>query len=130
MARPHTTQVEERMRRVFIIVLLLAFLVGSGTNGVSILMAVAQETCCEDNAACEQLLNEALEQAKDMDDTIAGCAKQLEDCQKPADEQLNPVNQLLSMMGWYAKLPKTARMGISGLLLLGIGVGTAYIETQ
>ena len=112
------------MRSKIIIAALLAALLVCGPARSQ------DETCCGDNAACEQLLNEAMDNAREMDSAIAGCQEQLKNCQATPDEQLNPINQLLNNMAWYAKMPKAAKMGVSGLILLGLAVGTAYIQVQ
>jgi hypothetical protein len=92
----------------------------------------AQDTCCDDAAACEILLNEALDNQGDQERMITDLQDELAEClMRPSpDEQLNPINQLLQNMQWFTNLPKPARIGISGLLLLGLTVGTAYIQTQ
>lgn len=90
--------------------------------------SVAQEECCEDGAACEQLLEEAGNDISSIEAELITTQAELATLKN--DPPDIPMNGLLHSFQWYQKLPKGAKIAISSVLTAGVLYGMTYIENK
>lgn len=90
--------------------------------------SVAQEECCEDEAACEQLLEEASNDISSIEAELITTQAELATLKN--DPPDIPLNGLFQSFDWYRKLPKPAKIAISTVLTAGVLYGMTYIENK
>lgn len=109
------------MKKAFILFLILAFVL------VIMPKAVAQD-CCPDLEICEELFDSSVELLNGAEAEIETLEMEIEILK--TDPPDLPMNGALQSFAWYRKLPSWAKMGISGVITVGVLTATAYIETK